>query len=67
MTGPTISRGSSGDCCILCGRVGVDLPDEHGCKPDLSEAELARLHERPTVTFADLFTQARRPVDEANE
>jgi len=71
-TGPApgrvyISRGSVGDCCILCGLVGVDLPDLHGCVPDLSEADLARLHESAVVTFEDLFPSARRPVGEVGK
>jgi hypothetical protein len=37
-----IARGTAGDCCVKCGRVGVDLPDEHGCRPDVTEQELAR-------------------------
>jgi putative DNA primase/helicase len=27
-----IARGSAGDCCIRCGRVGIKLPVDHGCK-----------------------------------
>ncbi len=45
-----ISRGRSGDCCLLCGRTGVDLPVLHGCLPDLSPADLVR-HESAVVSF----------------
>jgi hypothetical protein len=38
-----IRRGPAGDCCILCGRVGIDLPVEHGCIPNLSAEDLAQL------------------------
>jgi hypothetical protein len=31
-----IARGSAGDCCVLCGRVGINLPDEHRCTPNLT-------------------------------
>jgi hypothetical protein len=31
-TGADIARGRSGDCCILCGRVAENLPEDHGCK-----------------------------------
>jgi len=42
-----ISRGSAGDCCLWCGLVGVDLPDDHGCKPDIDViAYRARVAER---------------------
>lgn len=27
-----ISRGPAGDCCVVCGRVGIDLPKDHGCE-----------------------------------
>ena len=30
-----IARGSAGDCCILCGKVGIDLPLVHGCRPNI--------------------------------
>lgn len=30
-----IARGPAGDCCILCGLVGIDLPLDHGCQPDI--------------------------------
>jgi hypothetical protein len=36
-----ISRGSAGDCCILCGKVGLPLPVEHGCTPDADPEELS--------------------------
>jgi hypothetical protein len=32
---PDIARGSAGDCCILCGKVAVNLPLDHGCKPNI--------------------------------
>jgi hypothetical protein len=28
-----IARGPSGDCCIYCGLVAENLPQDHGCKP----------------------------------
>jgi hypothetical protein len=30
-----IARGTAGDCCILCGKVGIDLPLDHGCIPNI--------------------------------
>lgn len=36
-----ISRGPAGDCCIYCGRVAVDLPVDHACRPNLSPEDLA--------------------------
>jgi hypothetical protein len=30
-----IARGSAGDCCILCGKVGVLLPLDHSCRPNI--------------------------------
>ena len=30
-----IARGPAGDCCILCGQVGINLPDDHGCRPNI--------------------------------
>jgi hypothetical protein len=30
-----IARGTAGDCCILCGKVGVPLPVKHGCHPNI--------------------------------
>ena len=39
-----IARGPAGDCCILCGKVGIDLPPDHGCKPTIDvEASRAQL------------------------
>jgi hypothetical protein len=35
-----ISRSSAGDCCVLCGKVRVPLPVEHGCAPDVDPAGL---------------------------
>jgi hypothetical protein len=37
-----IARGSAGDCCILCGKVGINLPDEHGCVPNAVMPERGR-------------------------
>jgi hypothetical protein len=34
-----IARGPAGDCCILCGLVGVDLPLDHGCQPSIDVEE----------------------------
>ena len=43
-TGADIARGSAGDCCILCGLVGINLPLDHGCKPNIDvEAYRAQL------------------------
>jgi hypothetical protein len=33
--GRFIARGSAGDCCILCGKVGIHLPLDHGCRPNI--------------------------------
>jgi hypothetical protein len=42
-----IARGTAGDCCILCGLVGIDLPLNHGCRPNIDvEAHRARVAER---------------------
>jgi hypothetical protein len=30
-----IARGASGDCCILCGLVSIDLPPDQGCKSNI--------------------------------
>jgi hypothetical protein len=30
-----IARGPAGDCCILCGKVGIHLPLDHGCRPNI--------------------------------
>jgi hypothetical protein len=30
-----IARGRAGDCCVLCGQVGIDLPLDHGCQPNI--------------------------------
>lgn len=30
-----ISRGPAGGCCLRCGKVGIELPVEHGCIPDV--------------------------------
>jgi hypothetical protein len=46
-----ISRGPAGDCCILCGAVAINLPDDHGCVPTVDPAALAR----PGRKWADLF------------
>jgi hypothetical protein len=48
-----IARGPAGDCCLLCGKVGIDLPDEHGCTPTVDPAEVAN---RPCHRWADLFS-----------
>jgi hypothetical protein len=46
-TPPDIVRGSAGDCCILCGKVGIHLPVDHGCQPNIDvEAHRARVAER---------------------
>jgi hypothetical protein len=42
-----LARGSAGDCCILCGKVGIHLPVDHGCQPNIDvEAHRARVAER---------------------
>jgi hypothetical protein len=56
-----ISRGTAGDCCVLCGRVGVDLPIEHGCVPNLSAEQLAQLEadrRRPRRSLAEILDGA---------
>jgi hypothetical protein len=43
-TGADIARGPSGDCCVLCGLVGIDLPLDHDCRPSIDvEAYRAQL------------------------
>ncbi len=51
-------------CCVLCGLTRVDLPPEHGCRPNLSPEELAQLkREGQAPKFASLFDlkRASRP------
>jgi hypothetical protein len=41
-----IARGRAGDCCVLCGKVGIDLPIDHGCRPNIDiEAYRAQVTE----------------------
>jgi hypothetical protein len=47
-----IARGPSGDCCILCGLVGVDLPLDHGCRPSV-DVEAYRVQAKPVTEFLD--------------
>jgi hypothetical protein len=57
-----ISRGPAGDCCIYCGRVAVDLPVDHACRPNLSQEDLAELEadrRRPHRSWADILDGAR--------
>lgn len=30
-----IARGPAGSCCVLCGKVALHLPVEHGCIPNV--------------------------------
>jgi hypothetical protein len=30
-----IARGPAGDCCLLCGLIGIDLPLNHDCRPNI--------------------------------
>jgi hypothetical protein len=43
-----IARGPAGSCCILCGKVGIDLPLDHRCQPSSIDvaAYRARIAER---------------------
>jgi hypothetical protein len=53
-------------CCILCGMTCVDLPDDHGCRPNLSEDNWEQLRRaeatpgRSAPSFYDLFDKPRR-------
>jgi hypothetical protein len=47
-----IARGSAGDCCILCGKVGIDLPLDHGCKPNI-DVEAYRAQPKRVAEFLD--------------
>jgi hypothetical protein len=38
-----ISHGPDGDCCLRCGRIGVDLPADHSCNPNLTPELAAEL------------------------
>ena len=40
------TSGADGDfgICLLCGLVDRELPVEHGCRPNLSDDELAHIH-----------------------
>ena len=51
---PYISRGASGDCCVLCGRVGIDLPDEHGCQPTI---DVEAYRAQPRHNWNELWTR----------
>jgi hypothetical protein len=42
--GVHISRGSAGDCCLLCGKGRVDLRTRTAAAPNLSPDQLAGLH-----------------------
>lgn len=45
-----IACGSAGDCCILCGLVGIDLPLNHGCQPNI-DVEAYRAQPKSEVTL----------------
>lgn len=49
----TISRGTAGDCCVACGRVGVDLPQDHDCQPDVAVDTQDNV-----ADFYELFTKS---------
>jgi hypothetical protein len=58
--GVQISRGSAGDCCLLCGKVRVDFPVEHGCIPNLPADQLAEvLTVRPRRSWDEMLDGAR--------
>jgi hypothetical protein len=41
-----IARGPAGNCCVLCGKVGIDLPIDHNCRPNIDiEAYRAQVTE----------------------
>jgi hypothetical protein len=44
-----IARGTAGDCCILCGKVGIHLPIDHGCQPNI---DVAAYRARPKLEVA---------------
>jgi hypothetical protein len=57
-----ITRGTAGDCCLLCGKVRVDLPVEHGCIPNLTPNQLVDLRAaaaRPRLSWDELLDGAR--------
>jgi hypothetical protein len=41
--GHHIVRGGAGDCCLLCGRCGIDLDAGHACRGNLPPNQLERL------------------------
>jgi hypothetical protein len=41
---PVIARGTAGDCCVWCGKVGINLPIEHGCKPNVTAEQVYGIH-----------------------
>jgi hypothetical protein len=47
-----IARGPAGDCCILCGKVGIDLPLDHGCRPSI-DVEAYRAQPKQATEFLD--------------
>jgi hypothetical protein len=47
-----IARGPAGDCCILCGKVVVNLPLDHGCKPDI---DVEAYRAQPSNAFDSAF------------
>jgi hypothetical protein len=67
VTGPVeIARGTASDCCcVLCGKVRVDLPVEHGCIPNLTpEQEANRLRWTDGGREWEALFERRRPDHE---
>jgi hypothetical protein len=50
-----IARGAAGDCCVLCGKVGVPLLVEHGCVPNVEPEELFRVMISCSSRFDELW------------
>jgi hypothetical protein len=49
---PEIARGTAGDCCIWCGKVGIHLPLDHGCRPNI-DVEAYRAQPKRAAEFLD--------------
>lgn len=50
-------------CCILCGKTRLGLPDEHGCRPNLSESDWEQLRRADAAPARnDLFAPKPRPT-----
>jgi hypothetical protein len=48
-------------CCLLCGKTGLDLPTDHGCRPNLPPDQMASLErgreDEESENFYDLWVK----------